>query len=200
MATEQEVLSHFEKADSIMFAEAKRAGFRSLERRSPETYFMSLCREVIGQQLSNAVAKVIFNRFETLVKDASPKAILHISDEDLRSVGMAWSKVRSIKDLAQKVADGSLNLEELNALSNEEIIAELTKVKGIGPWTAEMFLMFTLGREDVFSSGDLGLKRSITKMYGLKDPTEKQIEKISLRWKPYRTYACFVLWHKRSPK
>ncbi len=108
---------------------------------------------------------------------------------------MSWSKVRFVRDLADKVSAKFIQLPQLAQLSNEEVITELTKVKGIGPWTAEMFLMFTLGREDVFSFGDLGLAKAIQKLYNLKQkPTRKQLEKITKKWSPYRTHAALVLW------
>ena len=120
---------------------------------------------------------------------------MKIPDQKIRDAGLSWAKVKYLKDLADKVKNKVIHLEKLDTLSNEEVITELTKVKGIGPWTAEMFLMFTLGREDVFSHGDLGLKNAIKKLYGFKkDPTRKQVEKIIARWTPYKTYACRILW------
>ena len=104
-------------------------------------------------------------------------------------------KVKYIKDLAQKTLDKTLDLSKLTNMTDGDVLTELTKVKGIGPWTAEMFLMFTLGREDVFSHGDLGLKNAIKKLYGFKkDPSKKQVEKIVNKWSPYRTFACRILW------
>lgn len=117
----------------------------------------------------------------------------------MRSVGLSGQKARYIQDLAQKVTNKELVLEKLNMLENEEIINELVKVKGVGRWTAEMFLMFALRREDIFSYGDLGLRKAIQKLYGLKkEPTQKQAEKIAKNWIPYRTYACRILWKSLS--
>jgi len=124
-----------------------------------------------------------------------PKKLLKIKDQKLRDVGMSWGKVRYVKDLAIKHLGGEIDLSKLSSLSNEQVITELTKVKGIGPWTGEMFLMFTLRREDVFSFGDLGLKRGIEKLYNLKEPTVAQIEKIIMPWSPYKTYGSIALWH-----
>jgi DNA-3-methyladenine glycosylase II len=197
MVTDQEVLNHFEKVDPILFAEAKRVGFHEMVPRKPEEYFASLCREIVGQQLSNKVARVIFGRFKDLVGDITPDRVLSVSDQELRDVGMAWSKVRSMRDLAETVASKQLDFDLLNTLSNEQVAEELIKVKGVGPWTAEMFLMFTLGREDVFSPGDLSLVRGISKMYGIDRPTKEQIQEITDKWKPYRTYASFVLWRSQ---
>lgn len=194
MMKEQEILAHFEKVDSIMFAAAKKAGVRKMDPPQPKDYFSHLCREIVGQQLSGKVAKVIFARLQELVGEVTAKHILQASDEDLRGVGMAWSKVRSIKDLAQKVVSKELVLDQLNTLDNEQITSELIKVKGIGPWTAEMFLMFTLGKEDIFAPGDLGLKKGIAKLYNIEKPTNEQMDEISSKWSPYRTYASLILW------
>jgi len=121
--------------------------------------------------------------------------LLKLSDKKIRSCGTSNSKVSFLKDLAAKVLKNDLKLNKLDKLSDDLVIKELTKVKGIGPWTAEMFLMFTLGREDIFSHGDLGLKNAIKKLYKFKkEPTRKQIEKIVEIWKPYRTYASRILW------
>ncbi|MEK9143248.1 MAG: DNA-3-methyladenine glycosylase 2 family protein [Patescibacteria group bacterium] len=158
---------------------------------------MDLCDDIIGQQLSSKVADVLIVRFHKLFPGnrITPRAVLALSEETLRGTGMSWSKTRFIRDLAQHVLTKSIQLDQLAKLSDQDVIKELTKVKGIGPWTAEMFLMFTLGREDVFSYGDLGLRNAIKKLYGFKkDPTIKQMEKIVNKWKPYRTYAARILW------
>ena len=108
---------------------------------------------------------------------------------------MSHAKARYLKHLAEEIVHGDLPIFHLNSMTDQEIISKLTKVKGIGPWTAEMFLMFTLGRDDVFSFGDLGLKKAVIKIYGFKkDPTRKQIEKIISSWSPYKTYASRILW------
>ena len=108
---------------------------------------------------------------------------------------MSWAKARYIKNLAQTVTDGTVNLDNIASYDDEGVIAELTKVKGIGPWTAEMFLMFSLARQDIFSLGDLGLRKAIQKLYAFKKkPTDKQIEKLSKKWIPYRTCAARILW------
>ena len=144
------------------------------------------------------MSDVIFGRFIKLFPDKklAPKQVRKKTVEELRAVGMSNAKARFIIDLATKVDDGMVKLQHLEAKSNEEVIVELTRVKGIGPWTAEMFLMFSLGRPDVFSTGDLGLKQAIQKLYKIKnEPTTKQLLEISAPWSPYRTYACCVLWN-----
>jgi len=124
-----------------------------------------------------------------------PFDILSMSHGQLRATGMSNAKARYVRNLAEEIVHGDLPISSLDSMTDEEVIDKLTKVKGIGPWTAEMFLMFTLGREDVFSFGDLGLKKAIIKIYGFKkDPARKQIEKIISRWSPYKTYASRILW------
>lgn len=191
------ILSYFQTADPILHSVAQKIKIEDHPAHSSVDYFSHLCEDIIGQQLSGKVSDVIFARFEKLFpkKNITPRTVLKLSEEKLRTTGMSWSKTRFIRDLAQKVLDTSVRLDHLSTLPDEEVIKELTKVKGIGPWTAEMFLMFTLGREDIFSYGDLGLKNAIKKLYGFKkDPTIKQMEKIVNKWKPYRTWAARILW------
>ena len=168
----------------------------TIAARKSDEYFISLCSEIICQQLSGRVADVIFERFLNLFprKKIKPEFILKLKHEDLRSAGMSNAKAGFIMDLAQKIHANEVQLAQLIHLENEEAIKELTKIKGIGPWTAEMFLMFTLGREDIFSHGDLGLKNAIKKLYKLENPDKEQIETITIKWSPYRTYACRILW------
>ncbi|MEK7516915.1 MAG: DNA-3-methyladenine glycosylase 2 family protein, partial [Patescibacteria group bacterium] len=155
------------------------------------------CGEIINQQLSDKASATIYKRFRRLYPNGSITAdhTLKLSHEELRTTGTSNAKVRFIKGLAQKVVNKEVQLEKLHSMTNEEVIKELTRIKGIGPWTAEMFIMFSLGREDVFSHGDLGLRNAIKTLYGFKrEPTRKQIEKITKKWSPYRTYACTILW------
>lgn len=107
-------------------------------------------------------------------------------------------KINYIKDLSQKIVDKKINLTKLQSRENEQVIEELTEVKGIGVWTAEMFLMFSLGRSDIFSHGDLGLRNAIKKIYELDNPSREEIMGITLKWSPYRTYACRILWRSLS--
>jgi len=191
------IKKHFKKFDPVLFDMLKVVGeLEEINPISPEEYFSQLCREIIGQQLSGKVAKVFLERFKNLFpeRNITPHFLSKISNEDLRKIGVSWAKVKYLKDLAIKVGDKEIILGGLHDLDNEKVIKELTMVKGIGNWTAEMFLMFSLGREDVFSYGDLGLRKAIEKIYDLKNPTEKTIEKISQKWIPYRTWACRILW------
>lgn len=160
-------------------------------------YFSDLVETIICQQLSDKAGATIFERFVNLFpqQKVTPGGVLALTNEKIRSVGPSWSKVNYIKNLAAQVTKSSLKLNTLHKLNDEEVISQLTKVKGIGRWTAEMFLMFSLGRKDVFSHGDLGLRRAIQRLYKFKHPpSQKKIEKIVAKWSPYRTYACRVLW------
>lgn len=188
------IKKHFESVDPTLFSVIDH--IEPFELVKYKDYFTCICREIIGQQLSGAVADTIYNRFLKLFsRTVTPENVLSLSDEKIRKIGTSWSKVAYLKDLAQKIRSGELNLKTIATRSDDEVIRELSKVKGIGPWTAEMFLMFTLGREDVFSYGDLGLRRAMQKLYKFKkEPTIKQMEKIVIKWKPYRTYAARILW------
>lgn len=160
----------------------------------PRELFIALARNIIGQQLSGKVADVIIGRFEKLVGVIKPANILAIPDEQLRSVGMSWAKVKYVKALAQAVQSGSLDLKKVKTLPDEEVIIELTKVKGIGRWTAEMVLIFHLQRPDVFSLGDLGLRTAVAKHYKVDRNNLKKIAKIAATWSPHRSTASRLLW------
>lgn len=161
-------------------------------------YFQSLAEAIISQQLSDKAATTIVNRFHALFPKTnfpSPKQVLRKSDADLRSVGVSGAKVSYIKNLAQAIEDKTVHFKDVAKATDEQIIEMLVKVKGIGRWTAEMFLIFSLGRADVFSFGDLGLRNAVKKLYRLRqDPSPKQLKKISARWQPYRTCASLYLW------
>lgn len=194
---EKFILTHFQSVDPIFSSLVEKVTLQKLSKRPPAKYFQSLCHEIIGQQLSSKAADVLCDRFDKLFgkQNVTSGKVLQFSEEKLRSIGMSWAKVRFIRDLSQKMVDKTVRLSHLDQLSDDDVIFELTKVKGIGPWTAEMFLMFTLGREDIFSFGDLGLAKAIQKLYNMKQkPTRKQMEKITKKWSPYRTHAALVLW------
>lgn len=189
------ILDHFQKNDPILFRLTKKLALRKLEKSTD--YFTSLTREIIGQQLSGKAADAIFAKVLALFpeKKITPDQVLALSDEALRSAGPSWAKVRFLKDLATKVCEKEIDLAKLDRLPDGEVIQYLTKVKGVGPWTAEMFLMFSLAREDVFSHGDLGLNKAIRRLYGLKrPPSRKRLEALTNKWSPYRTYGCLLLW------
>ncbi len=168
-----------------------------LKSKKPSQYFPQLCREIIGQQLSGKVARVINKRFTTLFPKGivSSKHLLSLKDQELRDIGMSWAKVKYVKNLAQAVENKELSFKQFPQMDDQSITNELTKVKGIGPWTAEMFLIFTLGREDVFSKGDLGLRKAIKRLHHFSGKNlEEKTKRIIQKWSPYKSYACLALW------
>ena len=200
------ILLHFKTTDPKIHAVMKTLDFddwlKPYQARSAKGHFQALCREIVGQQLSGKAASSIFKKFTGSFKgkEITPQKILKKTDQELRDTGLSWAKVKYIKSLAENVSSGDLALEKIHKLDDIEVISQLTKVKGIGNWTAEMFLIFTLSREDVFSFGDLGLKKGIEKVYGKKSPTMKQMEKITTKWKPYRSFGTIALWYSLEQK
>jgi len=166
--------------------------------RNKLVYFYALVREIIGQQLSGKAADAIEKRFLALFSPGAfpnPEEILALSDEIIRNAGLSFSKISYIKNIARAVVEEKINFEEFDKLSDEEIITALITIKGVGRWTVEMFLMWTLLRPDVFSYGDLGLRKGMQKIYKLKkEPSAKRAAQISNRWKPHRSLACRYLW------
>lgn len=190
----KKIAKHFQKVDPLLAAQIPKAG--KVELKKSEDFFESLCESIVSQQLSIKAADTIYARIKALLPDSkiTPAEIYKLDTEAARGAGMSYSKIAYIKDLADKVLKKEIHLKNLEKLNNEAVIAELIKVKGIGRWTAEMFLMFALAREDIFSVGDLGLRNAIKKIYNLENPTLDEIEQVSLKWAPFRTYACITLW------
>jgi DNA-3-methyladenine glycosylase II len=193
------IQKHFQKVDPVLYDVVRQLDGAS-DRLTPtkkDDYFTDLCEAIINQQLSEKAGSTIYKRFVALFPRGKvfPEALIALSDETIRGVGTSWNKVRFLKSLARNVIAGEIHFSSFETLSDEEVVVELTKLHGIGPWTAEMFLMFSLGRPDVFSLGDVGLKRAIQRIYKLKkEPTATQLKRISQKWSPYRTYACRILW------
>ena len=164
--------------------------------------FLSLTRSIISQQLAERVANVIYGRFLGYYNNISPRPeqILLTPDNILKTkVGLSGKKIEYIKDLAARVIDRKLNLALTSEMSDDEIVSQLTQVKGIGKWTAEMFLIFCLGRPDIFPVGDLGLRKAIQKIYTLPElPTPSTMLAIAQPWKPYRSIATWYLWKSLS--
>lgn len=171
----------------------KKYGSCKISPLKTSQYFVDLVESIVSQQLSGKAAKTIFGRVKEGVDEITPENILKISDEKFRSFGLSRQKLSYIKDLSQKVNDKTLKIKQLNKLSDEEVIRELVLVKGIGVWTAQMFLMFTLGRADVFPSGDLGIKNGMTKLLK-KELNAQEMDKFAKRWKPFRTVASWYIW------
>jgi len=164
--------------------------------RERKDHFYNLSHEIIYQQLAGKAAKAIFTRFSDLVAgEITPEKILEYEDQELRQAGLSWAKARYIKDLASKVISRELILDDIDNLDDERVIESLTRVKGIGRWTAEMFLFFTLHRENIFSYGDLGLKNGFAKLYRIQDPNKDDIDKVIDSWSPYKSYGSIALWH-----
>jgi DNA-3-methyladenine glycosylase II len=170
-----------------------------LEKRNK--VYLRLCASILSQQLSTTVAKVLYRRFLALYnyKEPSAKSILKTPVTTLREIGFSNAKASYVHNVCEFFISNKLTDAQLHQMSDTEIIQLLTRIKGVGRWTAEMILMFTLGREDVFAMDDLGLKQMIIKLYNLKESDKKllhkKIEDITLRWSPYRTYACMYLWN-----
>ena len=160
-----------------------------------------LCASIMSQQLSTKVATVIHNRFLALYdgKEPTPQQILDTPFEILRGIGMSNAKVGYVKNVAQFEIDFGMDHKKLYKMENEEVIAYLTQIKGVGRWTVEMLLMFALGREDVFAIDDLGIQNAMIKLYKLDKSDKKKLKEellhISDKWSPYRTYACVHLWN-----
>ena len=170
----------------------------AIDRRAsrPDPY-IALARAIVGQQVSTKAAASIWAKFEeALGGDPSPEAVVAAEVDVLRGAGLSGAKASYVRDLAEHVVSGELDLVRIAELADEDVIADLTEIKGIGRWTAEMFLIFHLGRPDVISAGDLGIRRAIQIAYELEElPGPTDTERISDPWRPQRTLACLHLWH-----
>src|SRR5712692_374438 len=188
--------AHLSKTDAVLARIIREVGQYRMVQRSER--FHALARAIIFQQLAGPAAMAIYNRVVALfpgVKFPSPARILAASDEELRKAGLSRQKTLYIKDLAAHIENNSLNFNRFARMDDEEIIADLTQVKGIGRWTAEMFLMFNLGRPDVLPVGDLGFRNAVKKAYRMrKRPDAKRLRALGERWRPYRSAATWYLW------
>lgn len=157
----------------------------------------ALARAIVGQQLSTKAARSIWEKLQGQFggETPDPKSLLRKRSQTLRKAGLSNAKVEFLRDLAGRVADGTLDLARLRDLPDEDVIAELLEVKGIGRWTGEMFLIFHLARPDVVSTGDLGIRRAVQTAYGMDElPGPQELERIADGWRPHRTLACLYLW------
>jgi DNA-3-methyladenine glycosylase II len=183
--------------DKVMRAMRKKIGPPDLRRgRARSTHFAELARAICFQQLAGPAARTIHGRFAALFDDKpTPEGVLAMPVDRLRSAGLSGSKTASIRDLAQKVVDGDVHLDRIGRLSDDGIVRELTSVRGIGRWTAEMFLMFQLGRLDVWPVDDLGVRKGYARLYGLRDmPPPKELELLGDPFRPYRSVAAWYCW------
>lgn len=164
--------------------------------RKRNHHFAVLVESIISQQLATSAADAIFKRFKDLYpKFPTASEVLATRKSKLRAVGLSGMKIEYLKDLAKHVEGGKLNMRAISRMSDEDVISHLTQVKGIGRWTAEMFLIFSLGRQDVFPVGDLGLRKGIQMLFSLPEiPKPHEVEKLGQGWRPYRTVATWYLW------
>lgn len=185
------------RRDPILAALIRRHGACGLAAAQRADHFSALVRAIVGQQLSTKAAATIHRRLVDLVEggQTTPASVACLDDAQLRAVGLSRQKSAYLRDLCEKVESGAVRLEALERMSDDEVIEELTKVKGVGRWTAEMFLMFRLHRPDVLPVGDLGIVNAVAKVYGLrKKPSAARIMKIGEAWRPYRSVASWYLW------
>lgn len=216
----QRAVRHLKKSDPVLRAIIERVGPCRLQFSPAE--FHHLAEAIVYQQLNGKAAETIFKRFSALAGEPlTPQGILKLSDEQMRGAGLSKQKSSYLKDLATKTASGLLNFEQLHEMPDEEVIEHLTQVKGIGVWTAQMFLMFSLKRENILPTGDFGVRMAIYKHYldvartrvkkksaagknvrkrKIKLPSPAQMEKIAKCWEPYRSVACWYLWRSLDIK
>jgi DNA-3-methyladenine glycosylase II len=207
-------VTHLKKSDPVMRGIIERIGPYRMQFSPPE--FHSLAESIVYQQLNGKAAETIFKRFAALAGEPlTPEGILKLSDEQMRGAGLSKQKTGYLKDLATKTSSGLLDFARLPEQPDAEVVEHLTQVKGIGVWTAQMFLIFTLRRENVLPTGDFGIRMAIYKHYldvrrpkaakqtrkkKIKLPSPEQMEKIAKPWEPYRSVACWYLWRSLDTK
>ena len=189
-----------ECGDPVMAALVDRIGpldHAARRRGRPDDAYGSLVRTIVGQQLSTKAARTIYARLAALFGDRPPTLaeLIAAEEQTLREAGLSRQKIGYLRDLAARVQSGELELETLHELSDDDVSEKITAVKGLGRWSADMFLMFHLGRPDVLPVGDLGIRRAVERAYGLPDlPDEDALRELAGPWRPERTLACFYLW------
>ena len=223
----RKAVNHLKKSDPVMLSIIERIGPCRMQFSQPE--FHSLAEAIVYQQLNGKAAETIFKRFAALAGEPlMPEGILRLSDDQMRGAGLSKQKSAYLKDLAAKTSSGQLDFARLSDLPDQEVIEHLTQVKGIGAWTAQMFLMFSLKRQNVLPTGDFGVRMAMYKHYldvrrnaqrakaakktakesaasksrnrKIKLPTPEQMEKIAKCWEPYRSVACWYLWQSLDTK
>lgn len=195
-------IEHLRTADPVLAAVIEEVGIDGLgdlrRGRDPADHYGALIRAIVGQQLSTRAARAIYSRLIERFggRAPTPAEVLDDDPDELRAAaGLSRAKVTFLRSLAEHVIDGSLELDRLDELSDEDVSAELVAVKGLGSWTSHMFLMFTLQRPDVLAVGDLGIRRAVMVRYGLSElPTPAEVEQLGEPWRPHRTLACLYLW------
>lgn len=196
----RKAIQHLKKSDPILCAIIQRVGPCRMEFGPPE--FHSLAEAIVYQQLNGKAALTIFKRFTALAGDpVTPKGILELTDAQLRSAGLSKQKSAYLKDMAGRAVRGELDFTRLPEMTDDEVVKHLTQVKGVGVWTAHMFLMFTLKRPNVLPTGDYGIQAAIRKHYKKrKMPKPEVMAKIAKSWEPYRSVACWYLWRSLDIK
>lgn len=188
-------LRHLRRRDPVLKEVIRAVGPFRLKRQTNR--YEALLRSIIAQQISSRAAHSIYTRLHHTIgaKRLTPQLIGGLPDEAIRGVGISPQKLRYVRDLTERVLSGTLPLHSLHRLSDEDVIAELIAVKGIGVWTAQMFLMFSLGRADVLPHGDLGIQSAMKRLYELETlPSRETCHRVAEPWRPYATYACWYLW------
>ena len=197
----KEILLHFDKNDAVMAQLIRKSGPIKLKRN--RNYFIVLCNAIIGQQISVAAADAITIRFNKLFNGHSPtpQGVIKLPDIDLRKAGLSKQKVAYLKDLSFHFYEKILRPHRLHHMGNDEVICQLTRVHGIGRWTAEMFLIFSLNRPDVLPVGDLGLQLALKKLYRMRQlPTVKRMRTIGRKWNPLETVGTWYAWRAQDEK
>jgi DNA-3-methyladenine glycosylase II len=195
-----EGLEHLRSADDTLARVIDERGPLDLEARvrgRPADAYGALLRAIVGQQLSVKAARTIYERFTALFdgRTPAPEQLLEVNADTLRAAGLSRAKAAYVRSLAEHVISGELELDRLDELSDEQVAAELVAVKGLGQWTADMFLIFHLGRPDVLPVGDLGVRRAVERLYGFEAlPSAAELEALGERWRPWRSLASLYLW------
>lgn len=195
LPSRRSILKHFDHHDPALAKVVRQVGPFSLRRN--KKYFVVLCKSIIAQQISTRVADTICDRFFHLFEGRapSPEKVVLLADSELRGVGLSRQKVKYIQDLSRRFLDKTIRPHQLNYLDNETVIEKLTVVYGIGRWTAEMFLIFSLNRMDVLPVADLGLRAAVKNIYKMKAmPDAKQLRRIGKKWHPMETVATWYAW------
>ena len=190
----KKAINHLKKSDEILAAIITRVGPFKITYREPT--FQALARAIVFQQLSTKAALTIYGRLETAAGGTiTPESIQTLNVGEMRRAGLSKQKIGYIRDLAEHALSGKVDFAKLHSMTDEEVIAALTDIKGIGEWTAHMFLIFALRRPNVLASGDLGVRTAVQRAYRKRKlPSAKQMEKIAESWHPYRSVACWYLW------
>jgi DNA-3-methyladenine glycosylase II len=196
----RKAINHLKKCDPVLRGIIERVGPFRMEYGVPQ--FSSVAEAIVYQQLNGKAAETIFKRFAALAGEPlTAEGILKLSGEQLRGVGLSKQKSAYLKDLAQKTAEGILDFSKLPELPDEEVIEHLTQVKGIGVWTAHMFLIFSLRRLNVLPTGDYGVQMALKRHYRKRKlPKPKEMERIARAWEPYRSVACWYMWRSLDIK